>query len=295
MKLKNTIVKILIASMAVSVLAFAGSGCNNKNDTSNSNSSSAASSASESSADESKTRADNSDTDKSDTDKNESSAETEKSEIVSSDESKTETSEESTESAPEESIDETPTAADTMTVEMMIGTWEYNVGSAFMGLQLLDNGTAFISAGEIEKTMIGSWDVEDNRLKLTYWGESTYYVLNDGVLFSVESPSQFFTKKSDSTDAEVSEETPSETDTMTVEMMIGTWEYNVGSAFMGLQLLDNGTALISAGEIEKTMVGTWAVEDNKLKLTYLGESTYYVLKEGVLFNVDHPSQFFTKK
>lgn len=181
-KIKNTLVKILVVSMAVSVFAFAGTGCEKKNDTSASNTPTNASVVSETSTENSTTETGKA-----------AESKTEESKTAASEKS----SEQPTENSTEKSLDETPTTADTMTEEMMLGTWEYNVGSSYMGLQLLDNGSAFINANEIDRTMIGTWVVEDNsKLKLTYWGESSYYVLKDGILYSVEHPSQFFTKNS---------------------------------------------------------------------------------------------------
>lgn len=180
----------------------------------------------------------------------------------------------------------------------IVGSWTYNVGSNYMGISFKENGAAIVAANELARSQIGSWTIRNNKVKLNIFGADSYYVFKNGILYNEEHPSQFFTKDTDTAGAPQGARSDAgkliaQNAGLKKEDVVGTWSYNVGSSYMGMVLNADGTAFVSANELAHTLVGTWSIADNKVKLSVSGGDSYYIFENGRLFNEEHRAQFFT--
>ena len=165
----------------------------------------------------------------------------------------------------------------------IVGTWTYNVGSNYMSIHFNADGKAFIAANELARTAVGSWTIKDGMVKLTVYGGDSFYNFKNGMLINADAPAQFFTKDNNAPGAGLNKAD-----------VVGKWTYNVGSSYMIMHLESDGTAIVNAKEFAHAALGSWTVEDGKVKLTVYGGDSFYEFRNGMLFNAEAPAQFFTK-
>ncbi len=282
--------RIIAVTMASAVIVCAGTGCGKKgenqqdsNTTQSSETISTVSSEEKSSAvsEEASTAVSSA----SSVDSTEVSLQTSLEEADSSTEESAEESVEASAEEPseEDSAEEPSEMLPTLTSADVIGQWESQSETASMGFTLLENGEAEIQGDEITGSVSGTWEIADGQVKLTVSGEVTVLNPEDGRLVDAEDSSLAFTRKS-ATDEE-------QTPLLTPADVQGRWQFQEGDIYMGVNMLEDGTARIEASEFEGFLMGSWVLDGNRVKLMIDDGESVFILRNDQLVEAETGRSF----
>ena len=304
--MKQNIIKALTAAMAAAIVVCSFAGCGN-NGGKPADSSPASEASVQSSAESTASASGESSTESADGSKDESKDESsEQSKTESSEESADESSEESAESAEpsegesseeseaetqpfeesvEESSEEPSIEVSTLTAGEVVGYWEYNSESGYMLLNVMSDGTLSVSDGSDEPPMSGFWSLDTEGIQISFGGTTGKLAYADDTLVDTEDSSFVFTRSS------------GETQTSAVSFdPVGTWTYDVGSAYMSMRINANGTVTLSLKDGSE-YEGTWSYSGSEsISISVAGGTAEYAYQNGMLVvtDGDNEGQYFSK-
>ena len=162
----------------------------------------------------------------------------------------------------------------------IVGEWVYNVGDEYMAMTFAADGTVQAVAAEINNTMHGTWKIDGSQVKVTIYGGDSCYNYIDNTLVNADAPTQVFLKTT------IDYSPKNNGDETYFDELVGSWEYNVGSKYIGMKLLDNGTAQIESTDFEGTEYGTWSVDGTTVTVVMVTGTTIYNYEDGRLVETD---------
>ncbi len=170
--------------------------------------------------------------------------------------------------------------------EEIVGEWVYNIGDEYMAMAFAEDGTVMIRANEVANTMHGTWTVSGTQVKVTVYGGDNFYNYIDKTLVNADAPSQVFLKTGENYSPE------NNNDETNRDEVIGTWEYNVGSNYIGMTLFENGSVHIESTESDEIEYGTWSIDKATVTVVMVSGTKVYTYDGSNLIDVDDPGHVF---
>ena len=269
--MKSKIWKVIAVAMAAAMIACVGAGCAKNDSKSNEGSKTSVASTADTSKTDSKTESsEESKTESKEESKTESSEESqaeskEESKTESSEESQTESKEESMTESSEESVEESGETSEDVSTDYeaysdYFGSWEFNVGSEYVGLIINSDGSAEYKDAS-GNSVPARWTVEDGKLCVRAAGGLQKFDFADDKLVDTDNSHAYF--HVDTLGVDKQPEGDTSVDTEAYAAFFGSWEYDVGGKYVGIIINSDGTAEYKDGS-GNSVSGRWTVEEGKL-------------------------------
>ncbi len=300
--MKSKIWKVIAVAMAAAMIACVGAGCAKNDSKSNEGSKTSVASTTDTSKTESKTEsAEGSKTESKEESKTESAEESkteskeesktesaEESQTESKDESTTESTEESNTESTESSVEESGETSEEGSTDYeayanYFGAWEFNAGSAYVGLILNSDGSAVYKDAS-GNSVPARWTVEDGKLCVRAAGGLEKFDYADDKLVDTDNGQPYLHVETLGVDVQTGES--SSEDTEAYAAFFGSWEYDVGGKYVGIIINSDGTAEYKDGS-GNSVSGRWTVEEGKLCVRAAGGLEKFDYADDKLVDADN--------